>query len=243
MRTWAFVCAVWRGLRGLHRHKRSGPSAPCAGRLETTCNFAAALPFMRPYLTAHSIEDDAWHLCPAGVFFHCHNLGQHLMSSAVTCEVRGLGECTERRAQYRFLDAFQHGSVMDEAAAALNILRSRPRIRAPRRCSKCEWHADEGVDGDNSVTQLCNRSLHCLVDAWVLERMRMHNEVGIERTPQFGVAKFHCPLQILHWISAAHACLRDHRAEWLLSVKRFIDRVRIKSGDEDPRQCPGYRVA
>src|ERR1700691_583367 len=105
MRTCAYEWTVWRASQ------------------ELTSRVRVPLPTVRSSLTAHGIEDYTRHLRPAGVLLHRHKFWHHLMRGAMTGEVTGLGERSDWRAQYRFLDAFQHGSVVDEAAAALNIQR------------------------------------------------------------------------------------------------------------------------
>ncbi len=123
------------------------------------------------------------------------------MGSPMTGEVEWLRECSEGMANYRLLDAFEHGGVVDEAVPALDILWHRTRMATPGR-SKGKAESAPDIDANGAISELHDRLFQRLGDTWLSQGPGMDDDRGAERPPQPLVGKANGVIEKVHRANA-----------------------------------------
>src|ERR1700694_1123140 len=91
-------------------------------------------------------------------------------------------------ANHRFLDALEHGDVVDEPMTTLDVRGCRCRMTAPC-CPKGEAVGAPDVDTDRAVSELDDCPLERLRHAGLAQRAGVNHDSGAQRSPESLVGK------------------------------------------------------
>src|SRR5438067_7989944 len=151
-----------------------------------------------------------------------------------------LGKDRQRMANHRFLNALEHGDIVDETVDTLDVGGARRGMTAPG-CAEGEAVRTPDVDPDRAVSDLDDRPLQRLRDAGLAHRARVNHDGGAQRSPESIVGKVNGALQELDRAGMIELGLRQDGTERLHPARQLGRVVRIEVGQQGPgkRAIPG----